>query len=316
MAFFFIVLGVMAVSIHFIYFLMKWLGWHMEYKSLMMCPVMALAVTLGMILLSPYLTQTCYIKLGILILAASGVVTAYDAYLGRRTVLSAEGPDAPGVRQTESVSKAGKEGDPRLQKEPVPAADGVSLSETAETDSAAGAATGKPESGEAVLEQAPSQEIASGETDSKVKDVQEELPPDPAEICSQMESLDDILDYAYEQRAQGNLQAAALAQRKALERYGGDDYAPFMVIELGDIYKEQADYGAAVRVYEQSLKLPAIAENDEVYQKFSTNLLYLRTVQSVLSKHDALKVSFQDIPREYLEEIETVFLQRSREHSE
>ena len=131
-----------------------------------------------------------------------------------------------------------------------------------------------------------------------------------AELLPHLGSLDDILDYAYEQRAQGNRRGAILANRKALERYAEDDYAPFIAIELGNLYKEQADYDAAIQVYERSLDIPSVARNDATYQEFAKNLSYLRTVQYILSKHNALDTSFQDIPKEYLEEIEEDFQSR------
>ena len=145
---------------------------------------------------------------------------------------------------------------------------------------------------------------------SSAESMEEATLEELADISRHLDSLDDILDYAYEQRSTGNLRLAILANRKALERYAEDDYAPFIAIDLGNIYKEQADYDAALRVYEKALDIPAIAQSDVAYQEFANNLSYLRTIQYILSKHNALDLPFQDIPKEYLEEIEADFQSR------
>ncbi len=289
MAFFFVVLGVMAVSAHLIYRIAKHFGWQLEYRSLLLCAAMAPVVTAGVILMSPYLTKDVYVRLGVLIFAAAAAVTAYDGYLGRqRAVLALPQSEGVPVYKAKRGSGKGEEGSGAV----------------------------RDASSEAVLEETPSQETVSEKpaperTVGQGADAerQEELPSKLAELFAGMESLDDILDYAYEQRFGGDPGAAALALREALKRYGGDEYAPFIVIELGDLYKEQADYAAAIRVYKRAFDLPVIGRNDEIGRKFTGNLVYLQTVQSVLSKHDALALPFQDIPKEYLEEIEAAYQQ-------
>ena len=134
---------------------------------------------------------------------------------------------------------------------------------------------------------------------------------DQNEVFSRLESLDDILDYAADQRDSGNLQQALFAYQKALDRYKNDDYAPFIAIEIGNIYKEQAQYSKAIRVYEDSLTLPALKHDLESYREFSRNLLYLRTVQLVLLRHRVLQTPYSKISKSYMAEIEQVFAERS-----
>lgn len=134
---------------------------------------------------------------------------------------------------------------------------------------------------------------------------------DQDEVFSRLESLDEILDYAAEQRDSGNLQQALFAYQKALDRYKDDDYAPFIAIEIGNIYKEQAQYSKAIRVYEESLALPALKHDLEAYREFSRNLLYLRTVQLVLLRHRVLQTPYSKISKSYMAEIEQLFAERS-----
>ena len=142
--------------------------------------------------------------------------------------------------------------------------------------------------------------------DNKDKTPEQKIPADKmADINAHLGSLDDILDYAYAQKAKGNLNQAVLAYQKALDRYKNDDYAPFIAIDLGNIYKEQAAYSRVIKTYEEALKLPVVMRNAETRKEFTKNLAYLRVVQSVLVRHRAITTPFSKIPRQYLQEVET-----------
>ncbi len=140
--------------------------------------------------------------------------------------------------------------------------------------------------------------------------VKKNNPVKPAEkkiLVSEMKTLDEILDYAYTERARGNFSQAAYAYKKALERYGYDDYAPFVAVDLSNVYKEQAFYMKAIKTYETALKLPAVVRNSSIQKEFQDNLNYLRVVQSVLLKNRALSTPFSKISPEHLQEIEAEF---------
>lgn len=122
------------------------------------------------------------------------------------------------------------------------------------------------------------------------------------------DSLDSILDYAYD-HAESSPEAAICAYQQAIARYPEDSYTPFLVIELGNLYKEQAAYHEAIETYRQALSLPIIAENDDMKQEFIKNTRYLTIVEDILSKHHALSTPFPDIPADIMQEIETEFQQ-------
>ena len=75
------------------------------------------------------------------------------------------------------------------------------------------------------------QPLPTDNNDADKNDSDEDETPD---------TLDDILDKAYNERAKGHVWQAIDLYKKALERYRNDDYAPFVAIDLGNIYKEQA----------------------------------------------------------------------------
>jgi len=128
-------------------------------------------------------------------------------------------------------------------------------------------------------------------------------------------SLDDILDYAFNQKNRHNYSNAIFAYKRALVRYQNDAYAPFIIIELGNIYKENGAYEEAIHTYAHAFSLPAVKGNDAVRGEFTKNLAYLRVVEYILSQHNAPKTPFNKIPAEYLQEIEAAFQSRRKQKS-
>lgn len=135
-----------------------------------------------------------------------------------------------------------------------------------------------------------------------------------AAAVAKLENLDDLLDYAYDHQA-SLPQAAICAYKRAIEQYPNDDYMPFLIIELGNLYKNQADYHSTISIYAKALKMPVIAQNDVTRQEFVKNLRYLGIVQDILSKHNALSTPFAEIPAPIMQEIEQVFQKRLAESS-
>ena len=143
----------------------------------------------------------------------------------------------------------------------------------------------------------------------------EEKIPEPAPVVEEEisnpaqdgETLDSILDKAYDARAKGHVWQAIENYKKALDRYGSDEYAPFVAIDLGNIYKENALYAKAIKTYEAALNLPAVKRNAATKKDFMNNLEYLRVVRDILLKHRAATTPFDKIPKEILQEIDAEF---------
>ncbi|WP_051180454.1 hypothetical protein, partial [Selenomonas ruminantium] len=123
---------------------------------------------------------------------------------------------------------------------------------------------------------------------------------------STMDNLDAILDFAYEAK-DSEPKDAIFAYQEAIARYADDDYTPFLVIELGNLYKAQANYSGAIATYKKALDMPIIAQNDAMCQEFTKNIHYLGTVQDILAKHAALSTPFPQIPGDIMQEIEKEF---------
>ena len=128
-------------------------------------------------------------------------------------------------------------------------------------------------------------------------------------------SLDDILDYAFSQKNRHNYSNAIFAYKRALARYQEDAYAPFIIIELGNIYKENGAYEEAIRTYTHAFSLPAVEGSDAVREEFTKNLAYLRIVEYILSQHNAPRTPFNKISPEILKEIEAAFQSQRKQKS-
>ena len=143
------------------------------------------------------------------------------------------------------------------------------------------------------------------ETIEKIQDDEKIYPHEPSpELEEKIETLDDILDRAYSERSKGHVWQAIDFYRKALERYRNDEYAPFVAIDLGNVYKEEALYSKAIKIYEEALTLPAVERSTETQKEFVKNLEYLRAVRTVLLRHRALSTPFSKLSKEFLREID------------
>lgn len=124
------------------------------------------------------------------------------------------------------------------------------------------------------------------------------------------DNLDDLIDYARDKEDSREYFKAILAYRTALEKFRDDEYAPFVAIGLGNIYREQAEYSKAIQICEEAMDLPIVKNDLEMHLEFSRNLLYLRTVQLVLLQHHSLQTPYSKIPQEYMAEIEKTFAEK------
>ena len=339
MTFILVTLAIMGASIFLIYKLTNYFGFRMKYRSLILCAFMAFFVNIAAISMSPYLTQAHYIRLVLLVIAAAAVVTIYNEHLVRsdRVAAASTGEELPPeaaevtengasairerlIGKVSSMFAALTEKAASLRKSPgeAPETGGGASTEEAwvppaeiapsPADKAAKPPAEKPGSTEAKesepLRQKPLP--TAGKKAAKPK-------PLPAIDLSKFHSLDDFLDFAYERKTENHPEEAIAAYRGALKKYRDDAYAPFIVIDLGNIYKERAAYEDAIETYKSALSLPIIANDAATLGKFKENLSYLRTVQYILSKHDSLDTPFQDIPVEYLKEIEAEFQVRQKQ---
>jgi len=127
-------------------------------------------------------------------------------------------------------------------------------------------------------------------------------------------SLDALLDYAYAQNTQHNYSIAIAAFQKTLHKYRRDSYAPFIIIELGNIYKNIGSYDEALAIYAKAFTLPAVSVDNVVKENFQMNIDYLRIIKVILNKHNCFKTPFSQIPKNIMQEIEMTLQEEQKKN--
>ena len=274
MAFFLIVPSIMVISMVLVHGAASSVGLKIKYIPLAMCGVLSFSALFGAMKFSPNPDKFFFIYLGAMILAAAAIVTAINAFLIGRD-------DDDEVNFTEEVRRA------YAKKTSV-----KTFSETL----AAKLNLNKGAKVEKIVEDK-----------NFDADFSDDEPLEDETSVEKFETLDELLKYAKSEKDRGNFESAIDAYQQALDDYPDNEYTPFAAVDLSAIYREQAAYTKAIRVYEEALELPAVKKNSAVTAEFEKKLAYIKTVQAVLLRHHALTTPFSKIPNELLEEIESEF---------
>lgn len=341
MTFFLIVPSVIIVGVVLVHGIANRLGLRINYIAPVICAVLSMVSDAGAIFLSPAPDKFYFMRLGGFILVSAAIGTAVNYFLVRREV-QAEAEFAEQVRTAyqEETEITVVETAPIVEKKiletvekpaeiiskPIKKVDLVKKSaprkkisesaaekkvEPAKIPVAVDKVTPpveKTSEGKVVKKFEPEKISKPVKVAEPVKVVEKKI-PEPKEIIlsDKNENLDSLLDSAYSEKSQGHVWQAIAIYKKALEKYRADEYAPFVAIDLGNIYKEQAMYAKAIKIYEDALELPAVKRNFSTLANFKKNIVYLKSVQSVLLRHQALTTPFSKISKVYLQEIESEF---------
>ncbi len=289
MLFFAMAASIMAVCIIAIHKVAKYIGRELPLSSLVLCGISAISINFLIISVMPFLTKTYYYILGTMIVFAATGTTCYNKYLLYRKSrpnianIPQVDPDdsvlAAAMMHTESPVPQ-NETKPKVMEpswEAIPILSDIldiSVESTADT------AIDMTEADDALY----SQPAPIADDTYTATAVDEPMPgitvePDissPAPLES-MKTLDDILDFAFEQ-THSQPQAAIQAYKYALERYRSDEYAPFIVIDMVNLYQAQEQYLEAMDCIYQAMELPAIQENPATRQNFQS---YLSQIQAL-----------------------------------
>ena len=90
----------------------------------------------------------------------------------------------------------------------------------------------------------------------------------------------------------------------ALRLYPDDDYAPFVAVDLANVFKEAGDYKAAVGTLLKAMRLNAVNSSNEMRDEFRANIQFLRRTDEVLMKKGLRGMPFSQIPPAIMREIE------------
>ena len=234
----------MSVCIISIYKIARKLGADISLSALVLCGVSALIINFMAIRVNPFLTKTYYYILGTMIIFAATGTTCYNKYLlYRRSRLAVHGAPSEDNEITQATSEPETIVETEVTEEP-----------------------------ETMVEA----EVAE-EPETTAEAQQAEEAPLPA-LPEGLDSMDALLDFAFAQTGAGAYELALLAYSTALEQYRNDDYAPFIIIDMVNLYKSQGRYQEAIDCVHNAMDLPAIQESPAYQQNFQNYLAQLKSI--------------------------------------
>lgn len=234
----------MSVCIISIYKIARKLGADISLSALVLCGVSALIINFMAIRVNPFLTKTYYYILGTMIIFAATGTTCYNKYLlYRRSRLAVHGAPSEDEKITQATSEPETIVETEVAEEPETTAE-AEVAEEPETISEA-----QP------VEEAPLPALPEG-----------------------LGSMDALLDFAFAQTGAGAYELALLAYSTALEQYRNDDYAPFIIIDMVNLYKSQGRYQEAIDCVHNAMDIPAIQESPAYQQNFQNYLAQLNSI--------------------------------------
>lgn len=260
----------MSVCIIAIYKIARKLGAELSLSALVLCGVSALIINFMAIRVNPFLTKTYYYILGTMIIFAATGTTCYNKYLlYRRSKLAVHGA----LSEDEEITQA----DLPEETDELPETQATSEPETiVEAE-----VTEEPETiVEAEVTEEP-ETTAEAEVAEEPETISEAQPAEEAPVPTLpvgLDSMDDLLDFAFAQTGAGAYDLALLAYSTALEQYRNDDYAPFIVIDMVNLYKSQGRYQEAIDCVHNAMDIPAIQENPAYQQNFQNYLAQLKSI--------------------------------------
>lgn len=258
----------MSVCIISIYKIARKLGADISLSALVLCGVSALIINFMAIRVNPFLTKTYYYILGTMIIFAATGTTCYNKYLlYRRSRLAVHGAPSEDNEITQVTSEPETIVETEVTEEPETMVE-AEVTEEPETTAEAEVA----EEPETTAEAEVTEEL---ETISEAPSAEEA--PLPA-LPEGLDSMDALLDFAFAQTGAGAYELALLAYSTALEQYRNDDYAPFIIIDMVNLYKSQGRYQEAIDCVHNAMDIPAIQESPAYQQNFQNYLAQLKSI--------------------------------------
>ena len=270
----------MSVCIISIYKIARKLGAEISLSALVLCGVSALIINFMAIRVNPFLTKTYYYILGTMIIFAATGTTCYNKYLlYRRSRLAVHGAPSEDKEITQATSEPETIVEVEVPEEPEIMAE-VEMAEEPETTAKVEVAE-EPET-TAVIEVAEEPvTTAEVEVTEEPETISEAQPAEEAPLPTLpegLDSMDALLDFAFAQTGAGAYELALLAYSTALEQYRNDDYAPFIIIDMVNLYKSQGRYQEAIDCVHNAMDIPAIQESPAYQQNFQNYLAQLKSI--------------------------------------
>ena len=336
--FFIIAASVMSLLIVSIHRLARHFGCELPLSSLVLCGLCAIVINFVIISVTPFLTKSYYYTAGAMITFAAFGTTCYNKYWIHRKLRPAGPAVLPVMPQEQDQAQmlvpeqeakearaehflaadiqpevnaepaAAPDLPPTTQEEPVPAAD--MLPDETQDEPALPPDIPQDAHDEPVPVDADEETNGTPAEADEEAEADKEADDDLAAALTAMTTMDQLLDFAFEHSMQKNHTVALAAYREALARYREDSYAPFIVVSIANIHKELGNYQAAIDSIQSAMNLPALQENESIRNQFEDTRLYLTITRNVLHRAGVDSISFKDIPKKYMSQIESIYNSR------
>ena len=256
----------MSVCIISIYKIARKLGADISLSALVLCGVSALIINFMAIRVNPFLTKTYYYMLGAMIIFAATGTTCYNKYLlYRRSRLAVHGAPSEDNEITQVTGEPETIVEVAEEPEIMTEAEGAEEPET----TAEAEVTEEPET---------TAEVEVTEEPETTAEVQQAVEAPLPTLPEGLDSMDALLDFGFAQTGAGAYELALLAYSTALEQYRNDDYAPFIIIDMVNLYKSQGRYQEAIDCVHNAMDIPAIQESPAYQQNFQNYLAQLKSI--------------------------------------
>ena len=270
----------MSVCIISIYKIARKLGAEISLSALVLCGVSALIINFMAIRVNPFLTKTYYYILGTMIIFAATGTTCYNKYLlYRRSRLAVHGAPSEDNEITQATSEPETIVEVEVAEEPEIMAE-VEVAEEPEIMAEVEGVEEPEIMAEVEVTEEPetTSEVEVAEEPETTAEAQpaEEVPLPT--LPEGLDSMDALLDFAFAQTGAGAYELALLAYSTALEQYRNDDYAPFIIIDMVNLYKSQGRYQEAIDCVHNAMDIPAIQESPAYQQNFQNYLAQLKSI--------------------------------------
>lgn len=270
----------MSVCIISIYKIARKLGADISLSALVLCGVSALIINFMAIRVNPFLTKTYYYILGTMIIFAATGTTCYNKYLlYRRSRLAVHGAPSEDEKITQATSEPETIVETEVTEEPEIMAE-VEVAEEPETTAEAKVAEEPETTAEAEVAEEPetTAEVEVTEEPETISEAPSAVEAPLPTLPEGLDSMDALLDFAFAQTGAGAYELALLVYSTALEQYRNDDYAPFIIIDMVNLYKSQGRYQEAIDCVHNAMDLPAIQESPAYQQNFQNYLAQLESI--------------------------------------
>ena len=282
----------MSVCIISIYKIARKLGADISLSALVLCGVSALIINFMAIRVNPFLTKTYYYILGTMIIFAATGTTCYNKYLlYRRSRLAVHGAPSEDKEITQATSEPETIVETEVPEEPEIMAE-VEVAEEPETTAEIEVPEEPETTAEVEVAEEPETTAEVEVTEEPETTAEAEVPEEPETTAEAqpaeeaplptlpegLDSMDALLDFAFAQTGAGAYELALLAYSTALEQYRNDDYAPFIIIDMVNLYKSQGRYQEAIDCVHNAMDIPAIQESPAYQQNFQNYLAQLKSI--------------------------------------